>query len=345
MGKKRHFIHAIFLGLVSACTLIGASAGTAVPVFAEDSAGTSTLSSEKSNLTIEYFDDIEAQTIPVKDAEFKIYQVAYVGTNGLTDNGAFLPLDDSIDYNKSEFKKEDASTDAYKYEDAVIEAYTKNPKLGYTGSTTIDSTGRSTFKDIPAGAYLVTETKTPRYHIRSIPFIVMTPEMTSGSDGWNTDVKCSPKAMTAGDLTIRKVLKGTGPSTKDVFHFVLHLPAGTYRTTLADGSVASVTDGTTVTLKGGQTVAIYDLPAGGKYSVEEKEANQNGYKTVYKNASGEITAKSETGVTVYNSKDKPNVSTFVKDNPVIVAELFGFAVCALVVILIAKKKSRNEEER
>ena len=36
MGKKKHFIHAIFLGLISICTLIGASGGV-ICVSADDS--------------------------------------------------------------------------------------------------------------------------------------------------------------------------------------------------------------------------------------------------------------------------------------------------------------------
>lgn len=336
-AMKKHFIHKIFVGLLS-ISIAGIIPFADVLRTKADEGSPSVLTSDTSNLTIEYFDD-EDQTIPVTGAEFKVYQVASIGRDG-KDNGAYLPLSDEIEYSEE--------TDGNSYEKKVLAAYEKNPKLGHTAEAVIDKTGRAKLTGLPDGAYLVTETKTVRYHIRSIPFIVSTPEMNEDNSGWNFDVKCSPKSTTAGDLKISKVLKGNGTNKNDVFHFVLHLPKGEYRAVLADGTEKKVSNGETIALKGGQSATVYDLPSGEDYKVEEVENNQNGYRTVYQNESGKIVEKAETGVTVSNYRDKHNpVNTFVRNYPAAAAEIFGFAICALIVVLIIKKKNKenNKEEK
>lgn len=92
-----------------------------------------------------------------------------------------------------------------------------------------------------------------------------------------------------GDLTISKEITGNLASADDVFTFTVTVEGvdGTVSTSAGD---IEFNNGTaTITLMGGQSITIYDLPEGAEYAVVETDAN--GYKLVSAvGDEGEITA-------------------------------------------------------
>lgn len=286
------------------------------------------------SLSLRYFDDSD-ESEPVIGAKFKVYQVASIGKD-MNNNGAYIPLVDNISFI--------GETDAKKYEGKVHKAYEEKPDLGFTAETTIGRSGIGTIKDMPAGAYFVEEIGAVRYHITSRPFLVSVPETDDTQTSWNFDVTADPKPNIAGDLSVKKVLTGNEADKNDVFTFQIHIADGEYKAKLPDGSEGAVKDGAEIQMKGGQSFSIYDLPEGSEYSVVEYEANQNGYTTLYKNAKGTISGKSEVTAVVTNKKQKdhPGVGTGIKNNKLIFME-FGGSLLALIVIA-GLHKHKNKEE-
>ena len=287
-------------------------------------------------LTLRYFDDNE-ETIPVAGAEFEVYQIADIGRDITTgENGAYLYLDETLILDNSM-----TDLDPYDYTDLVLKAYEKNPELGFKGSITIGQNGTATFTEMPAGAYLIRETKPIRYHIQSQPFVASVPETNDEGISWNFNVVVNPKQVIAGDLTLEKVLSGGGGDKNDVFTFKITITEGTYTCLLPDGSKRQVKSGDEFKLKGGQKVTILDVPAGTPYEVVELEANANGYKTTYKNEKGSIPEKTEAKAVVTNHKS-PDTHTGSGINKFLPLEIGCGALTLLMALLYWKK--RNAEE-
>lgn len=92
------------------------------------------------------------------------------------------------------------------------------------------------------------------------------------------------------DLTLSKVVTGKGAETDTDFDFVVSLDAsGTFAYT--GDKTGTISDGDTVSLKGGQSLTIKGLPTGTAYSIDEKPSAH--YRSEAQNASGVI----EGGVT------------------------------------------------
>lgn len=312
----------------------------ATPVLADDLTVTTTETptiGQNSRLTIKYFDD-QDETIPVTGAEFTIYQVASVGTD-IENNGAYIPLTDSISFESINEVEGSAALD---YEEKVLEAYEENPKLGYTGSVTIGEDGLGVFEDIPVGAYLITETKTMRYHIRSIPFLISTPAMNENNNGWNFDITANPKQILAGDLVFTKQVIGKELSKNRTYTIKLSIPAGTYKMVRDDGTTASVKNGTGVSIKNGETIRIIDLPAGTTYKITEVEANTKDYDTTYVNQSGTIQEKTEVNAKVINDSSRYDTG---EGNKMLFELIGGAGALALLIVLVAtRKKGKSEKE-
>lgn len=296
-----------------------------MPVIPEDATG---------SLTLRYFDDSD-ETAPIPGAVFEIMQVADIG-RGVDTNGAYLPLADGL-----EFTDDTTSED---YEAKVLEAYEANPELGYTAEGTIGEDGTYTFTEVPPGAYLVRNTETVRYHITSIPFLVSVPETNETQDSWNFDVTAYPKPNLAGDLEIRKTLSGDEADESDVFNFEITISdAGTYRAVLPGGTEGTVKNGDVISIKGGQSVVIYDLPEHSDYKVVELEANQNGYRTLYKNSEGQITYAEEIEAEVINNKE--GVKTGVSTGDIALGlSIVGGGLAVLILLLYLHRKSKREQK-
>lgn len=308
-----------------------------------------TIDRETGTLTVKYYDDSE-ETTPIEGAEFTIYKVANVGTsmqNG--ENGAYLPLDESLS-----FANEDGSPveDAKAYEASVLDVYENKESLGiseetYTATETVGSDGLAIFKDVPVGAYLVTETKTIRYHIRSTSFLVSVPEMEENGYSWNFDVTCNPKQILAGDLSVTKQILGKDlPKQDGTFTVQLELSAeGEYEATLPNGEEGTVHNGSEVSIKGGQTLTIRDLPAGTSYKVTEKEANgvinAVGYKTTYTNEEGKIESYSEQKSTITNDSTEFDTGAGFRGMWYMIA---GVSAATLLIFLFATRKKKPEQK-
>lgn len=321
-------------------------AGTFLPVHAEGDIPQETTSTVASvehmpviagklgNLTVRYFDD-EEETLPVAGAEFTVYQISSIGTDFST-NGAYVPVDSSLEL--TNVKDEDI----VEFEGKVLDAYKKNPDAGYRKTLSIGEKGTARFTDMPAGAYLVTETKTVRYHIRPKSFVVSVPETNESGTDWNFDVVCNPKQITAGDLEVTKTVHGKLSKKDASFTVVLNLPAGEYSAKLPDGTESKVKDKDEICIKKDQTLYIYDLPAGAKYEVTEKEADQSidkiRFKTNYQKNKGTITEKASTKVSIVNDSSPFDTGA---GNQMLYYLIGGGVAFTLLVFLTAAKKKKD----
>lgn len=336
MHKKNNIFKKILVGGIIASTV----AGMISPVFAEESDGaenTPTLTQETARLTVRYFDDSD-EAIPVTGAEFTIYQVASIGRE-LNNNGAYVPLDDNIDFSYID-ENTYSDAEAKEYQEKVVAEYEKNPNLGYTATLPIGEDGLAVFEEVPVGAYLITETKTTRYHITSVPFIVSTPEMNDKNTGWGFEITANPKPILAGDLEITKTLKGKLKEKNGTYTIKVNLPKGEYKAKLGDGTETTVKNGDQLKIKGGQTITIFDLPSGLKYRVKEVEENGVNYKTSYVKNEGKITEKTSTKVEVINDSTTYDTGAGYK---LLYEFIAGGGALALLVFLIVQKKSKKEE--
>lgn len=314
-------------------------AAFSLPVYAEGeeeiTVNTSVIEGKTADLTIKYFDD-EDETLPVTDAKFTIYQVATIGRD-FENNGAYIPLSDELDWSDYD----DETVD--EYEANVVTAYSKGTDLGYTDSATIGKDGKATFKAIPAGEYLVVESETIRYHIKSQSFLVAAPEMNEEGNAWNFDVTCTPKAVIAGDLKIEKTVHGKLASKNQDFTFKLTLPEGIYKADFADGTKGTVENGQIVTIKGGKSMMIYDLPSGSSYEVVEEHANE-GYVTTYTNCrDSEIKGKDVQVATIDNDSTSQDMGVF---NIPVYWMMGGVgAFFMLLFVLITKKNDKKQSKQ
>lgn len=288
-------------------------------------------------LTLRYFDDNE-ETIPVAGAEFEIFQVATIGRDVTEDeNGKYLYLDETLVIDNAK-----PDTDPYEYEKAVEAAYAKDPNLGFRAELTVNDAGIARFENLPAGAYLIRETKAIRYHIKSQPFVASVPETNDEGNSWNFNVVVNPKQVIAGDLTVEKQLTGDGVDKSDVFTMKINIAEGSYKALFPDGTEREVVDGEEIRLKGGQKVIIYDLPSGTPFKVVELEENKNGYKTTYSNQEGSIPEKTEIKSVVTNHKDSERTNTGAGRNIFIPIEIGCGALTLLICLLYWKQKNKAE---
>lgn len=343
----RNKVFKAFLACIGVASMIA-------PVYAENDSNTAseyypTIENETGTLTVKYYDDSE-ETKPIEGAEFTIYKVANIGRKAEDGtSGAYLYLDDSLS-----FTNEDGSevTDVEKYEASVLDVYDRQEELGiaeetYKATEVVGKDGLAVFKDVPVGAYLVTETKTMRYHIRSKSFLVSVPETLENGYTWNYDVVCNPKQQLAGDLEVTKKILGKDLPKKDAtFTVQLTLPEGEYSALLPSGKAGFVHNGDEIDIKGGQTLYIYDLPEGAEYEVKEKEADGTvdglGYKTSYENCSDAkiISYTSQKATITNDSTDFDTGSGFYKTMWYMIA---GAGAITLLIFLFATKKKKSKE--
>lgn len=113
------------------------------------------------------------------------------------------------------------------------------------------------------------------------------------------DVPVFTNELKTGSLTVSKTVAGTGDRAKD-WHFRVEL-----NDTSVNGQYGEMTfvDGVAeFTLKHGESRTALGLPPGVIYTVTEREANQDGYKTSMSEESGEIAADDTAAAEFINSK-------------------------------------------
>lgn len=337
-----------------------------------------TITQDTGSLTVRYFDDSE-ETIAAEGTEFTVYQIATIGSD-LDTNGKYLYLSEnvSIEVINAEHIGDDldeladmSHNERLEYKEKVVTAY-KNGEItdGYTATGKIGSSGEYKFDGLPTGLYFVVETGTTRYHVTSEPFVVSVPESVQTDAGvytWNFNVVCNPKQIVAGDLQITKVMKGKRATSGDTFHVTIEFATGasteieeavettdiqkglmqevnemSFQAKLGDGSTATVKSGDELSIKGGQTIIIYDVPAGLTYKVTEKEANQRPYDTTYENKEGVIKEKSSVTSTVINNSSR--YDTGAGDKMVFWLMGGGTALALLVVLIVTKRKKDSKDD-
>ncbi len=350
---KNKFLKTFFCGLASFASAMAFSATSVSAenldnfVNFEEVEKIPVIDRDTATLTVRYFDDSE-ETVPVEGAEFTIYKVANFGFDVLAGNsGGYLPLTEELAFEDKD--------DAEEYEQLVLDAYTTNLQDGYKATATVNSEGEAVFKDVPVGAYLVTETKTMRYHVRSTSFLVSVPEMNETYDGWNFDVKVNPKQILAGDLNVTKKCKGSIASKNETYHIVVTFQTDSddetnkteevkdveYSALLPDGTKGKVKSGQVISIKSGQTLHIYDVPAGMKYKVVEQEAGSSKFDTTYKNQDGTIVSYSGIGVEVLNDSSAQDTGVYGK--PIAFA-MAGVASLCLIILFVTNKKDKKADK-
>ena len=287
---------------------------------------------ETSHITLRCFDDSE-ETVPCTGAEYTVLQVGTIGRD-VDDNGRFLPLTEQLEWSDA--------TDPIAYEQMVYEAYESDPDLGYVETQRIGESGTASYLNIPCGVYLISQTVTTRYHLRSTPFLVTTPEMNEDGTSWCLSVVANPKQMLAGDLEVEKIVKGSILEKDNIYHMQIDLNCdGEYRLVMPDGSESVFVSGDVIGLKKGEKAVICDLPSGVQYSITEKEANK-GWHTQIRNQQGIIQAKQAILCTVIN--DSTSVDTGVDLLPTHWLIACIASVCLVTFWVLIRLGEKDDEE-
>ena len=155
---------------------------------------------------------------------------------------------------------------------------------GTAGQFTLRHGAKATVLVSGVGNYTVTET---------VPAGFQSPSVTGGVAITNgaivqSSVLSPPtlaltnKKVETGSLSVSKVL--FGDDTDDTLDFTFIVTFGD------DGTYDGVESGAPFTLKGGQSRIISGIPQGVAYTVEETDANTNGYTTTSTDTSGSISS-------------------------------------------------------
>lgn len=231
--------------------------------------------------------------------------------------------------------------------------------------------------NLPKGAtYTITEAKNTYYGVKEI--------VTTGSGKINKDeasgkvtgtiivdenvtemdqkkpsntIKYVNAKTETGGLTVTKQVSGTHGDKDKEFHFTVTLDDKTISGKFGDMDFA---DGVaTFTLKHGQRATAVRLPAGIGYTVEETEANQDGYVTTSTADKGTVPENGNVGIKFINHKevtsekpstpDKPDTpdspKTGDRTNIVLYISLFAISGLLIAILIVLKKKKILENRK
>ena len=297
---------------------------------------------EKGSITIEYFDDINME-IPVEGSSWSLIKIADIKTieEKFIDGHKIIPLLD-IDIDSESTAEEILKFIDYELIDESninLTGKTKDNIALDTYHKTTNEKGIAKFENLDYGIYLGIETKAARYHLLSAPFLVSIPSTQDDGITSKIDLNIMPKGILAGDLTIKKEVYGNAVSSSTSFEMELELPKGTYHYQYASGKEGYVKDKDVVNVSANDSITIYNLLAENEYSVVEKIANKDGYKTEYLNAKGKIVAKKNNEVVVINSRNIiAPVNTGVGMTLIIVLGICIISILIILAICIYKKR-------
>ena len=231
--------------------------------------------------------------------------------------------------------------------------------------------------NLPKGAtYTITEAKNTYYGVKEI--------VTTGSGKINKDeasgkvtgtiivdenvtemdqkkpsntIKYVNAKTETGGLTVTKQVSGTHGDKDKEFHFTVTLDDKTISGKFGDMDFA---DGVaTFTLKHGQRATAVRLPAGIGYTVEETEANQDGYVTTSTADKGTVPENGNVGIKFINHKEvtseKPSTpdkldtpdspKTGDRTNIVLYISLFAISGLLIAILIVLKKKKILENRK
>ncbi|MGI6183219.1 MAG: DUF7601 domain-containing protein [Candidatus Fimadaptatus sp.] len=189
----------------------------------------------------------------------------------------------------------------------VGKAVVDGEKADVKGMVIIPAGKTAVIKDMPAGEYTV-EQNTPDVGCKTELRVdegkwqdADTVKLTISADG-KTAVEYR-NTYTAGsepdekeyfDLRIKNTVKGEGADKDDKFSIRVTFDAkGKFKTSNGD----KIESGDRITLKGGESLTIYNLPAGTEYKVRVRNADEDDYKTSYSRCSGELTEDTTARIT------------------------------------------------
>lgn len=301
---------------------------------------------DKAAIIIKYYDDLD-MTIPVKGSTWTLLKVADIDTvveDGVDGLKITSLLNDEINYETT--ADEIYQLLEYKIIDESNISLTGKTKDGIeleTYSNTTDESGTAIFDELDYGVYLGVETKAASYHLCSTPFVVSVPH--TEDDGITSDVERTimPKAVLAGDITIKKEVRGNAVSQTEKFEMVVQLPEGIYHFQYKDGVDGYIENGDTLKVAADNPVTIYNVLAQGEYKVIEKSANLFGYKTEYENAEGKVSSNTDNQVKVINNRNIfAPVDTGAGTMLVICAGVFIASLSALIILAVYRRKKGSD---
>ncbi|MDO4619188.1 MAG: DUF5979 domain-containing protein [Lachnospiraceae bacterium] len=250
------------------------------------------------SLTISYQDGSDG-TVPVAGAGFVCYRAAGYEMN--VSPVELLPVPAALNGKGKNIEISDR-TDVKKVEAEITDAYANGRTVNgrvYRAETGAD--GKAVIQNMEPGIYLVKEEKSVKYHLPSASFLVSIP--SGEGDGMQYDIKAEPKPEVTGDLVIKKTVKGNAGEKERLFHFQITLRKGeSYAWTRSDGAGGTLQSGGTISLKHGESVTVSGIPAGTSYTVSEKEADQDGYKTESTGIKGKIKGKKQQTAAFVNTR-------------------------------------------
>lgn len=172
---------------------------------------------------------------------------------------------------------------AGEYSFAITEARGANPQCDYDESV-----------------WTLTVTVTETDSVLSVAQAVYTKDGQAGSPVFINHYR-------DGSLKLSKKVQGDLGDQSTKFTFIITLTdadgrALTGRYPITGAKTGDYAGGEEIKLKHGQSVTISGLPEGARYSVEEREANQDGYLTTALNASGKISGAETASVTFVNER-------------------------------------------
>lgn len=165
---------------------------------------------------------------------------------------------------------------------------------------------RATITRIPVGTrYSVSESSDPDYK-SSVEDGSSRGTIEDQETAW-VDFVNEKKEEKPKRLTIRKAVLGNQGDLNKEFHFTVTLldadrnPLGGYYE-YSGSYTGTLRSGDTITLKDGEWIVIDDLPEDTRYTVTEREANQDGYTTTSTGASGQIQGNRSVSANFTNQK-------------------------------------------
>lgn len=319
----------------------------------EETEDTEKNTGELCSLTIKYYDDSD-QTVPVTDSDWVILRIADVYTiqeyhdvDALQIEsliGIDLTLETELDDILEQLNVTKVTESDYKVSSIAV----NEVELPTYEVTVVD--GTATLEDLPYGVYIGFEVDAAVDHQVAAPFVITLP--TTDEDGLisSIDVTVEPKAVLAGDIKIEKKLEGNNTEKSKDWTMKLTLPEGIFYYKASDGEEGYVSNGDTVSIKGGETVTIEDVTGGESYSVTESEENKNSYKTSYENQSGTVPLKSIVEVKVTNKRSRVDVPIAdTAENGTNTTMLLAIGGVGLIMIasglIIAKRKKDEQEQK
>lgn len=316
-------------------------------------------SSETGKITINYFDD-NTQKTPTVGSKWRLYKVGdvtYTNAEMTIDGLKITSLIKDCNITMETTAEDVQAFIDYKVVDeseiTVTGKDTNGAELKYYDGTT-DDKGTLVFDNLEQGVYFGIEVKSPTFHNRSTSFLVSIPNTDETGRISSLEATIEPKAVLAGNLVVNKELHGNAAEIAWQWTMELTLPEGVYHykttkmtkygKTYSEGQEGYCKSGDSIKIYAGETLTIYDIPAGAKYSIHESQENGYGYSTRYDNQSGTLVAYKDINVTVHNTKNK-DVNTATGSDMLMYVGIGVVAGALLVVVLASKARDKKENDK